>query len=132
MFANLLHTIQTISINLLQLLHVAAVNPQLIQHLLGLLPHARPVDQTGQGYTSLQANVVIDLYLVVEGNIHQGRGSDPRTEAKFASCKSGDTFFKLEPDSLPVLGYDVGLSIPGAGNHLLHPVSSYIQLGEAH
>ena len=53
--------VQTVSVDLLQLLHVLRVDPQLLHHLPGRLQHARPVDEARQTDPFLQTNVVIEL-----------------------------------------------------------------------
>ena len=57
--------VQAVSVDLLELLHVGGVHPQLLQQLPRLLQHAGPVHQAGQRDPALQVNVVIKLRNVI-------------------------------------------------------------------
>ena len=108
-------TVQAVSVDLLELLHVGGVHPQLPQQRPRLLQHAGPVHQAGQRDPALQVNVVIKLrnvitrlsslvfprphlYFVVECDVHKGGSCDARPHGVQTSREGGDTLFKLEPD----------------------------------
>ena len=57
--------VQAVSVDLLELLHVGGVHPQLLQQRPRLLQHAGPVHQAGQRDPALQVNVVIKLRNVI-------------------------------------------------------------------
>ena len=109
-------TIQAVSVDLLELLHVGGVHPQLLQQRPRLLQHAGPVHQAGQRDPALQVNVVIKLrnvitlliklrlvfprphlYFVVECDVDKGGSCDARPHGVQTSREGGDTLLKLEP-----------------------------------